>query len=224
MSRYSDYDGYDDDYWALNQGRWEHNMRVALKGKRGRKALAELREALMALPEHRLIEGAVCTVGGLDKRLPPVTDEEVAKAAAETATRVAESGVDLGPDYPARTAEYARRAREEEREALGTVIDRNGGVGVCAVGALLWHRKVKAGVDPAEAFDSVPLIFDGDLDGGDALDETANGGKDAGLTYTLGWMLAYRNDEQFRAMTPEERHAAFIAWIDEQLAEEASAA
>lgn len=217
MSRYTDNDGWDDDYWALNQGRWEHNMRVALKGKRGRKALAELREALMALPEHRLIEGAVCTVGGVDKRLPPMAAEE----AERHATALGEVGVKT--ESARWHAESLRRGREEEREALGAVIDRNGGVGVCAVGALLWHRKVKAGADPAEAFDSVPLIFDGDQDGGDALDETANAGKDAGLTYTLAWMLAYRNDEQFRAMTPEERHAAFIAWIDEQLVEVAAA-
>lgn len=38
------------------------------------------------------------------------------------------------------------------------------------------------------------------------------------MAFTLAWELAYRNDETFRDKTPEERHAAFVAWIDEQLA------
>ena len=69
MSRYNDYDDYDGEpEQILAQGRWEHNARVALKGKRGRKALTDLREALEALPQKRLIEGAVCTVGAQQRR------------------------------------------------------------------------------------------------------------------------------------------------------------
>ena len=34
------------------------------------------------------------------------------------------------------------------------------------------------------------------------------------MAFTLAWELAYRNDETFRDKTPEERHAAFVAWID----------
>lgn len=60
MSRVSDYD-YDEDF--PNQAEfWQANAQRALKGKRGRKALAELREALLMLPEKRLVEGAVSTV------------------------------------------------------------------------------------------------------------------------------------------------------------------
>ena len=59
MSRFreGDYEGEPEE--ILAQGRWEHNARRALKGKRGRKALADLRAALLALPEPRLIEGAL---------------------------------------------------------------------------------------------------------------------------------------------------------------------
>ena len=61
MSRFGglDWDGPDFQNQAAFQ---HHNYDQALKSRRGRKALAELREALMALPEHKLIRGALCTV------------------------------------------------------------------------------------------------------------------------------------------------------------------
>ena len=199
MSRYSDYDDYDDDNWALNMGRWEHNARVALKGKRGRKALAELREALMALPEHRLIEGAVCTVGAEQRKAELLAEAERDKA------RMDEQYADK---YGPATLD-TEAADELERH-----VNRDG-EGVCAIGAYVWWRKVKAGADPAEAFASLPGL----PDESDGLHETAELARDqAGMTLTLAWELAYRNDETYRSMTPEARHAAFIAWIDQQLA------
>lgn len=74
MSRFREGDD-DYEYAVLDQGRWQRNARAALKSRRGRRALAEIREALLALPEKRLIEGALCTVGG-PERVPEVTDAE----------------------------------------------------------------------------------------------------------------------------------------------------
>lgn len=185
MSRFGD--DYDYEEQFQNQGElWAANAKRALKGKRGRKALAELREALLALPERRLISGALCTVGGMDRPGLPEPRER------------------FGHDF----------YREELAEKLKTE-----GEGVCAIGAFLWFKKVKAGADPQAAFDELPVLLD--IDGGDY--ETAEAGKAAGLTYTLAWQLAYRNDQTFDAMTPEERYDAFIAWIDEQLGEVAHA-
>jgi hypothetical protein len=216
MSRFVDH--YDDDSpdAVLAQGRWQHNARVALKGKRGRKALAELREALMALPQHRLIDSAVCTVGGLDKRAPELTDADVARYREEYAARWPTDDQFVG-----RWAESRRGEREEERERLAEQIRRQG-EGVCAIGAYLWYQRVKAGAGAAEAFDAVPTVFG--VDGSDPLDETAHLGRDAGLTFTLAWELAYRNDETYERMTPEERWEAFVAWIDRELAETTVAA
>jgi hypothetical protein len=170
MSRVGDYDG-DENFpneWAF----WERRTRAVLSGKPMRKALAELREALLALPERRLISSALCTVG---------------KAGDGTET-----------DWGA-----------EERRGL---IAREG-EGVCAVGAFAWHKKVKAGVDPQEAFAALPLNPDYDDDPG----ETAETGKKAGLSYTLSWLLMYRNDDTYADLTPEQRYDAYLAWIDEQL-------
>lgn len=223
MSRFREYD-CDDDLAVLAMGRWQHNARVALKGKRGRKALAELREALMALPEKRLIANAFCTLGGPSARMPDLTDAEVAAHRQSMYDAICQHNP---PEEAAKRAgEYAawmRRSRELERADLAAVIQPQG-EGVCVNAAYAWYRKVKDGADPAEAFASLPTIYDGDPDySGDEIDETARQGEAAGLTFTLAWELAYRNDETFRAMTPEERHAAFVAWIDRELAETAAA-
>jgi hypothetical protein len=68
MSRAGEGD-YDDNFpneWAF----WERRTRQVLNGRPGRKALAELREALLALPEKRLIANALSTAGKVDT-LPP---------------------------------------------------------------------------------------------------------------------------------------------------------
>jgi hypothetical protein len=221
MSRFreGDYEGEPEE--ILAQGRWEHNARRALKGKRGRKALADLREALLALPEPRLIEGALCITADVDAVLPEITDEEIAVSAAKSAAWRAESGLPPVTAEDARHgARWMREERTEARERYAALVAAQG-CGVCAVGAYLWHQKVTAGMDPAEAFGSLPHVFD---DGSDELSETATLGQQAGLAYTLAWELAYRNDETYDRMTPEERWTAFLAWIDGELAEQSQPA
>lgn len=205
MSRYSDYDDYEGEpEQILAQGRWEHNARVALKGKRGRQALRELREALMALPEHRLIEGAVCTVGAEQRKAA-----RVAAAEREKAWLDEQYAAKWGP------AQLDTVAADD----LAHHVEHDG-EGVCAVGALVWWRKVRAGADPAEVFASLPDLAD---EGSDGLHETASLGQaEADLTYTLAWELAYRNDETYARKTPEERWTAFVEWIDRELADAAA--
>ena len=177
MSRFDD-GGYDDEYFPNQAELWHANVRRALSGKRGRKALAELRDALRALPEKRLIEGALCTVNHA------VRGEGLIYTRIELEDKV-----------------------------------KRDGEGVCAVGAYIWFKKVKAGMDPQEAFDALPTLLD--VDGGDW--ETAEAGKHAGMTFTLASTLAYRNDMTYEEMTPEERYEAFMKWLDERLAEPAAA-
>jgi hypothetical protein len=220
MSRFSDYADFEGaPEQILAQGRWERNARAVLHSKRGRKALAEIREALMALPERRLIEGAVCTVGDVDARYPAVTDAEMEERAAKAREWQAEAG-HINPDYPAYCAEILREERDEAREAYMNLA-QNKGAGVCLIGAYVWHQKVRSGMDPAEAFAAIPVVLDSET--ADALGETAEIGKEAGLAYTLAWELAYRNDETYASKTPEERWTAFVEWIDKQLMEGAAA-
>jgi len=169
-------DDYEGDSFPNESALWHANAERALRGKRGRKALADLRDALLALPARRLIEGALCTVNP-DRRRPSDTH---------------------------------RFAGAEFDDLIGRQ-----GEGVCAVGALLWHRRVKDGMDPAEAFDSLPTLPDSDSD----LHDTASlAAREAKLVYSLAWNLAWRNDETYGRMTPEERYTAFLAWINAELA------
>lgn len=62
MSRFSEYDDYEESF-NNEAALYAANTRRALKGKRGQAFLKEMEAALVALPEKRLIEGAVCVEG-----------------------------------------------------------------------------------------------------------------------------------------------------------------
>lgn len=63
MSRFQ-YDEGESDYPELHQGRWETNVRRTLLGKRGQAFLRDLEQALLVLPEPRLISGWLATPQG----------------------------------------------------------------------------------------------------------------------------------------------------------------
>jgi hypothetical protein len=187
MSRYNEGEA---DY--ANAGElWAANVARALAGKRGRRALRELREALNALPEKRLIARAMCTVGGEARVLAELPEGK----------------------YANREAEYAAKWLAGEREELRVLVAEQG-EGVCAVGAYIWWQKVKAGASVEAAFAALPTLDDLNHD----LEETAWEGKQAGLVGVLAWDLAFRNDEQYDHLSPEARYVAFLGWIDKELA------
>jgi hypothetical protein len=180
VSRYGDPD-YEEDF--PNQGAfWQTNARRALKGKRGKKALAELREALLHLPEKKLIARALCTVNPEKRRPAPYSTAPIGVA----------------------------NWRIQDFDSLVSEV----GEGVCAIGAFLWWKQVKAGKTPEEAFDALPTHADTDVD----ISETAWEGHKAGLVYSLAWELAYRNDETYEDITAEERYTRFLEWIEKELA------
>jgi hypothetical protein len=156
--------------WAF----WERRTRQVMSGRPGRKALEALREALLALPQKRLVANALSTAG---KTEPPP---------------------EAGTWYV-----------EDHRELI-----EQQGEGVCAVGAFVWHQRVKAGADPEQAMRDLPL--NPDYDGDPHV--TIEHGTKAGLSATLAWVLMSRNDDDFAALTPEERYRAFLEWIDAKLA------
>jgi hypothetical protein len=219
-------DNYDDDM-DEDEGRawtesWDRKVREAMRSDEGRAHLAAISEALLALPEKRLISGAMCTVGGVDAKLPEIGEEEMAQIAARSAAWCAKAGISLvislGGSYPQNAAEAERDEREEQREELAKVVSADG-EGVCLIGAYLWHRKVTLDhAGPAEAFADLPALAGAEEEGGDPLDDTAGMGVQAGMAYELAWELAYRNDETYASKTPEERYTAFLAWIDAELA------
>lgn len=216
MSRFSDdYEPRDDG--KNTAGLWRANVKRALASARGKAALRDLRDALLALPQKRLIEGALCTVG-LDDRI-----------AAMPATKTIETRP-YRPDADGRPMRdeagrvifeplQPREVKNWDRQSLIDFAEEHQGdrEGVCAIGAYVWWRKVKAGMDPAAAFAALPVLPD--TDGGEW--ETADAGQEAGLTATLAWELAYMNDERLGGLPAEKRYERFMAWIDTQLGGEA---
>jgi hypothetical protein len=212
MSRYYDYEGEEEfpGQAALQQANWDR----ALKGKNGRRFLALLREALMALPEHRLIEGALCTVGAGERRARIVAEED---AAAAEHNRKRHQWYAANPRYGTEPAEPIM-PDYELADALAAKTDEQG-EGVCANGALMWYLNVQGGMDSAEAFAALPMLLDADRDT-DQLHETAilAAAADGKVATSVAWDVAFANDEWFKAKTPEERWEAMIEWIDRKLA------
>jgi hypothetical protein len=209
VSRFGEYDG-DGEVMYNGGDLWTKRAQLALEGKRGRKALAELRDALMALPEKRLIARALCTVGGAERIRPEV------EAGRPIDKWMEPTHFDGSPKDEPLEERLARRQKaiDADVEDFAEVVEEQG-EGVCAIGAYVWWQKVKAGMDPAAAFAALPTIAD--VEGGGDF-ETANIGKEHGLTYTLAWELASQNDDTWGSLTPERRYVSFLRWIDQQLA------
>jgi hypothetical protein len=180
-------DDYEEDFPNQSEFWWANAMR-ALKGKRGKKALAELREALLALPEKRLVSGAVSTVA-------------LAQKVAEKKNEAPELN------------EWRRISRDLFIADAEAKCEKEG-PGVCAVGAYLWWKRVQAGEDPQEAMAALPSASDIE---GDDLYSTAELGEQAGLTSYVAWLLADKNDETYGGLTPEQRYVEFLAWLDKEL-------
>lgn len=191
----------DEDRW--NGGDlWTHRAHLALTGKRGRKALGELREALLALPEKRLIEGALCTVG-LAERL---SAREVLYAEIER--RPGPEVIDAADDErfdQTIVADHARMSVERQGE------------GVCAIGAYVWWQKIKSGMDAIAAFAAIARFGFDDYED-EEYSSTVDAGRAAGLTFTLAWELGFRNDDTYGSLSPEQRYDAFLAFIDHEMA------
>lgn len=147
MSRFDDFDGE-----IVPENLWRHRVEQALHGKRGQRALHEIRDALLALPTRRLISGALC------------------EAAAD-----------------------------------------GSGVEFCAIGAWSFHRRTTEGEDPVEVLES--LAGAGEQDGEPY--DTCHEAQRLGITWTLAWELAQRNDDE--RYSPEKRYREYLAWVESQI-------
>jgi hypothetical protein len=93
---------------------------------------------------------------------------------------------------------------------------------VCAVGAFVAHRRAKR-----EGTDTATVIKEMCEEGGPedyGIFETAEAGRDAGLSFTVAWHMAYLNDEKFGLATPEKRYEQMLAWVRRAQGKDAAAA
>lgn len=187
MSRFSD-SGYEYDGPAITWEMWERNVRLALGSTRGQAALAQVEEALLALPAPRLVRGhlvakdQVCTVGAL----------LVHRRATEEHRTTEEIIALLSADVYC-TCTHDRTAHPADGPCTAT-----------------WQSYAPG--RPTVACEcSAYEVDDDDENGG--LADTKGAGVAMGLTPTLAEHLAYLNDEEFRSCTPEERYARVLAWV-----------
>lgn len=139
---YDDYDPNFPNEWAF----WEHRTQQVLSSRNGFRALSELREALLALPEKRLIARALSTVGkesilendrwGEARELLESEGSGVCAVGAYAWHQRVKAGMDpheamaslpLAPDYDGdnwRTVEEGKRAGMQETLAY-LVMDAN---------------------------------------------------------------------------------------------------
>lgn len=193
---------------------WEANLRRAMSGKRGQAALRDLEEALLELPEKKIIRGKiadrrgqVCTVGllALHRRTRSGEDREAVLAALVT------------PDFC--TCMHDDQDHEH----------RTGRCQRCAAQAEEWHRRNAAGElrhwemrhepTPCQQFE-----LDEDWTEGAEDLETAEVGKSVGLAFCLAWHLGYLNDETWCSDTDEERYEHVLEWVRKRIIREEAAA
>lgn len=176
--------GVDDELDPLAYGRWEHNLKVAVNGKRGQAALRYLERVLVEMPDKRLIQGWLavpdgdcCTVGAF----------AAAKLADKESVSFAEGVKMLAESIPAyAVADWGQVERDETGEYRTKPNPALGGY--------------------------IGTITSDSMDDGANLTEAA--GVNAGLVRTLAWTLGDLNDNEYgRGHTPEQRYVAVLAWV-----------
>ena len=85
---------------------------------------------------------------------------------------------------------------------------------MCAVGAILLHRRVESGDDPQNAMHWVEII--------DALTEVEEVAVAAAIPRLVAWTLVELNDyrlgtSRVRTITPEARYKAVLVWVQARL-------
>ena len=194
MSRFSN-DYCDDDYDPLAAGRWEANVKRSIEGKRGQSVLRDLRAALLALPEKRLIAGDFATPDG---EVCAVGCAVAYKRAQDKGVTIPEAAKELAAEDPdswdgyTKNPETGRYERTIEHQRWDSEAGALVGTGRYYVEER-WH-------------DDDPAAY------------TAHKGEqEAGMAYTLAWHLGWMNDEAWHGLTPEQRWAKCLAWVESKL-------
>lgn len=189
MSRFTD--DYDE-FFPNQADLWWANIGRALKGRKGQRALMDLEQALLDLPEKRLIsgylaaDGEVCAVAALalSRRMWKGEARDAILASFEEKTPpVCECG-------------HLKSVHDDDGHC--TYLTEWNGRGC-------WEACV--------AF----RLAGNDHENYDSADVTATVGVEVGLTYGLAWRLAYLNDEDFGGLTPEDRYERVLEWTRSQI-------
>lgn len=226
---------YGDDASEAEVNLWHANLRRSKRGRRGRAALLELREALLALPHKRLIRdrlaanGDVCTVGAivLIRKAKQLGSVELAQASLEdldswcdcqhrkgdhddrgvclTCTKL-RADDRLANEYSRRSWVFGPYEQLPRPWSEAHWVDR-------------WPPRHPYGRCPGFT-PWVPHEDDEDDDGDSSL--TLSMAKEAGIPDMLAWWLVAENDDWeygLGEMSPEQRYAAVLRRVESDLRE-----
>ena len=106
------------------------------------------------------------------------------------------------------------------RRAVSEAIDLDAVIDAMSVGVACYcgHNREAHhdGACHGKGYQDAPCYCDGDFEPDENEDgayETVEAGKQAGLSSTLAWHLAYLNDEQFSDSSPEERYERMLRYV-----------
>ena len=105
-----------------------------------------------------------------------------------------------------RELEAALLAMPDKRIQKDVLVEPSGEA--CAIGALMLHRMISAGMSREQAIEECGAF--------EPLD-TEDHGVSFGLPRLVAWSVAVENDEYYRVESPEERYRRILAWIREEL-------
>jgi hypothetical protein len=181
------------------------NVRRSIRGKAGQAALRDLREALLALPNKRLVahylakDGDVCTTGAL-----------VLQRRSEVEAKPFDV---LAAELSAETEGRASCECYHERRF------HEGGTGACSE-CVRWHAEVAALPEERRYTIGRPICeaFE-DANWGDEDEEgtTEAAAVEVGVPRLVAWRLVELNDMDLDRETPEERYAKVLAWVEKRL-------
>ena len=112
---------------------------------------------------------------------------------------------------------FGRRGQQglrELKEALESLSQKRlisnkvfDGSDVDVIGALAIYEEVKSGTDYSDAAQFLPKTKT-------KLEDVALIGQEYGLPYIVAWELAYRNDETYANLSPENRYQEILSWVN----------
>lgn len=198
-----------DEYDPLAAGRWEWNLEQAIKGKRGQKALRELEEALLSMPQRRLIASELATPSG----------EVCTLGCAVAARRVRSRGLTWDSAVRSLVAEdksWDGFEQATEDDPLGDYFAGEW-FKVEYPDWHLWSFEAQQAPSRLPNRVSIGRVTVREPADDDVEDSTIAVGWEAGFVGTLAAQIGYVNDQEYKSQTPEERWKLMLKWVRSRL-------
>jgi hypothetical protein len=197
---------------------WQANLMRSVRGRAGQAALRELKTALDAMPEKRLIEGhlvkdgEVCTVGAF--ALGKVMSKGKAREEA-----LAELEAEYGGLESCDTCFHYAKSHQPDEPCSECVEWRDNPDGLSRAR----QNSVGRGTDYYANWKPCSVFVDNSYDDEDEEGITEEAAVRLGMPRMVAWKLVELNDEIWsgHTFTPEKRYQLVYDWVERSLREQA---